>query len=317
MSKIHICMATDDTYAPYAGVMISSVLKHLSSSYQLVVHVLDGGISEINKSYMEKLKQSRNFEICYYPMNDMEFSHCPLTYLSIATYYRLKIGEILSDIKRVIYLDCDMVAKGDISEIWNFDLNDKILGAVEDPLSAKNMQRLGIEPTYIYFNAGLLLIDLEKWRKEKTQEKLCAALKEHQNKLRHQDQDLLNLVLCQDDCALPLRFNSQYFPYGYGNAKKQEYLSSLTNPLVIHYIMADKPWKCGSVVFRRRDYIAAFKNTPWYLEHKVKFALKQLWRGPAVLWQFLKYWYKHPICWFKRKFWRKVKLVISPLSFLR
>ncbi len=317
MKQIDICMATDDNYAPYAGVVISSILEHLSEDYNLVVHVLDGGVSAINKAYLEELKQNRHFEIHYYSMDNNEFNHCPLTYLSIATYYRLKIGEILSDVRRVIYLDCDMVAKGDLSEIWNFDLQGNILGAVEDPLSAKNMQRLKIEKQYFYFNAGLLLIDLEKWRSEKIQNRLFDTLKMRKDELKHQDQDLLNLVLYKQTCSMPLRFNSQYFPYGYGNAKKQEYLSSLTNPLVIHYIMADKPWKCGSVVFRRRDYIAAFKNTPWYLEHKVKFALKQLWRGPAVLWQFLKYWYKHPICWFKPKFWRKVKQIIFPLAFLR
>ena len=115
----------------------------------------------------------------------------------------------------------------------------------------------------------------------------------------------------------PVESSEDYDPYGYGNAKKQEYLSSLTNPLVIHYIMADKPWKCGSVVFRRRDYIAAFKNTPWFLKHKSKCFLQCFMRGPALLVEFLKYWYKHPICWFKPKFWRKVKQIIFPLAFLR
>lgn len=317
MKQIDICMATDDNYAPYAGVVISSILEHLSEDYNLVVHVLDGGVSAINKAYLEELKQNRHFEIHYYSMDNNEFNHCPLTYLSIATYYRLKIGEILSDVRRVIYLDCDMVAKGDLSEIWNFDLQGNILGAVEDPLSAKNMQRLKIEKQYFYFNAGLLLIDLEKWRSEKIQNRLFDTLKMRKDELKHQDQDLLNLVLYKQTCSMPLKFNSQYFPLGYNESRHKEYLESLSNPLVIHYIMADKPWKCGSVVFRRRDYIAAFKNTPWFLKHKSKCFLQCFMRGPALLVEFLKYWYKHPICWFKPKFWRKVKQIIFPLAFLR
>ena len=57
MKQIDICMATDDNYAPYAGVVISSMLEHLSEDYNLVVHVLDGGVSAINKAYLEEYKQ--------------------------------------------------------------------------------------------------------------------------------------------------------------------------------------------------------------------------------------------------------------------
>ena len=68
MKQIDICMATDDNYAPYAGVVISSILEHLSEDYNLVVHVLDGGVSAINKSYMEKLKElEEDIERCIQP----------------------------------------------------------------------------------------------------------------------------------------------------------------------------------------------------------------------------------------------------------
>lgn len=184
-----------------------------------------------------------------------------------------EIGSILKNLARVIYLDCDMVACGDLSELWHYDLQGKTIGAVEDPLALKNMRRLGIGEAHFYFNAGLLLIDLDKWRRENTQERLFEYLSAHPEQLKHQDQDLLNVVLFQQALSLPLRFNSQYFPRAYSPQRRQEYAVSLQAPLLIHYIMSDKPWRCDSTVFRRRFYIDAFKLTPWYSLHRGKYFL--------------------------------------------
>lgn len=314
MENIHICLAADNNYAPHAGVLVASILKHLPSDKKLNVHVLDGGISEQNKLYFGQLRRIGDFDVRYYPMNNDEFKNCPLTYLTVATYYRLKIGSILKNLARVIYLDCDMVACGDLSELWHYDLQGKTIGAVEDPLALKNMRRLGIGEAHFYFNAGLLLIDLDKWRRENTQERLFDYLSAHPEQLKHQDQDLLNVVLFQQALSLPLRFNSQYFPRAYSPQRRQEYAVSLQAPLLIHYIMSDKPWRCDSTVFRRRFYIDAFKLTPWYSLHRGKYFFNMLGRVPAVLFKGLKYWYKHPVCFVKPKFWRKVKGILRPLS---
>lgn len=87
MENIHICLAADNNYAPHAGVLVASILKHLPSDKKLNVHVLDGGISEQNKLYFGQLRRIGDFDVRYYPMNNDEFKNCPLTYLTVATYY--------------------------------------------------------------------------------------------------------------------------------------------------------------------------------------------------------------------------------------
>lgn len=314
MAKFHICTASDNNYARYAGVMMASMLDAADEDDEFVFHILDGGIAESEKKNIEKLKKIRDFEIKYHVVNNDDFKNCPLTYLTIATYYRLKIASVLKDVDRVIYLDCDIVIRDSLKELWNTDLSEYWVAGVEDPIAAINMERLGIPAQYSYFNAGMIVINLKKWREDNVEAMLFDYLNKYPERLKHQDQDLLNAVLYEKSLPLDLRWNSQYFIGGYPKYRREDYVRSLLNPAIIHYIMADKPWKVSSCAYRRELYLQAFKKTPWYYEHKGEYMLSLLARYPALIKKGLVYWLKHPICFTKAKYWKKVKLLLNPLG---
>lgn len=316
MTVIHICTSSDNNYAPYAGTMFASILLNSKKDESFVFHLLDGGIGPEEKMRIEKLKTIHDFEIVYYPMNNEEFANCPLTYLTIATYYRLKIASFLKNVSKVIYLDCDMIIKQPLSDLWDTDISNYWVAGVQDPISDENMKRMGIPEGNYYFNAGMLLLNLDKWRKDEIEKKLFEYLDQHPDKLRFQDQDLLNKVLYSKSLELPLKWNSQYCVGGFKTFEKAEYLESLKNPAIIHYIMSDKPWKSDSLVYRRCYFIEVLKRTPWYYDQKLKYFLNVLCRYPAIFKRFLVYWYKHPFCFVKVKSWRKLFWIINPLSAL-
>jgi lipopolysaccharide biosynthesis glycosyltransferase len=271
MTKIHICTASDKNYGKYAGVMIASVLFSAKKDDELIFHILDGGISDVDKTYIEELKKIKAFEIIYYKIDDKEYEICPVSYLPIATFYRVKIASILKDVDKVLYLDCDLIVNKSLKELYNSDIENYWIAGIEDPIAQKNKERLGYDEKYLYFNAGVLLINLKKWREDKIEAKLFEYMKNSREKIKWVDQDLLNDVLYEKALEVDKRWNSQNFPYGHTYKDEKEYKKALKKPYIIHYILAEKPWQIGSMVPRRKYYFKNFKKTPWYSRHKRDF----------------------------------------------
>ena len=107
-NKINICLSCDNNYAKHAGVVIASILKNAAEADILAFYILDGGISDKNKTELESLKSLRKCEIVFISIdNDLFIDYLNVkthAYLSIAAYYRLKLGSLLPYIDKIIYL---------------------------------------------------------------------------------------------------------------------------------------------------------------------------------------------------------------------
>lgn len=276
MTEIHICTASDENYGKYAGVMMASVLKHSKKYEKIYFHILDGGISDFDKKYIEKLKKIKDFSITYYKINDDEYDICPVSYLPIATFYRVKIASILKNLDKVLYLDCDLIVCRSLAQLYGTDITDYWIAGVEDPLAIKNKIRLKYEEKDLYFNAGVLLINLKKWREDNIESRLYEYMRNSCEKIKWGDQDLLNDVLHSKALAVDLRWNSQYYPFGHTYKSEKEYQYALKHPFIVHYILADKPWMQNSKVKRKKYYFKMFKQTPWFYNYKKDYYLKLL-----------------------------------------
>ena len=263
MNTIHICTSSDKNYGMFAGVMIASILLNSAESTYHEFHILDGGILQKDKDKIEELKKIKSFNINYYEMHDSEFEDCPLTYLSLATYYRFKIANYLKNVEKVIYFDCDLIVLKDLLEFWNINISCHWIGGCEDPIGNKNIVRLEMPENSFYFNAGVLLINLRKWREDSIENKLFQYVKTMYYKAKFQDQDILNDVLHTKSVKLPLKWNSIHYTYGHTYRDVQEYENALKSPAIIHYAMKDKPWKIESKIFRKKEYFKVLKQTPW------------------------------------------------------
>ena len=113
MNKINICVSCDDNYSKYAGVVIASALANASEDDYLSVYVLDGGITQEHKEEILSLKSIKECDINFVEIDQSLFDEYAKikthSYITIATYYRLKLPTLLPNVDKIIYFDCDMI----------------------------------------------------------------------------------------------------------------------------------------------------------------------------------------------------------------
>lgn len=258
-NPIHVVCATDENYAPFASIMMKSVLEHTSSFVNF--YVLDGGIKKRTKSLIAKdLKKYPNKCIQYIDMAKYDLDRFPnVKHYSLNTFSRYFIPEFLPNIQRVLYLDVDIIVTKDISELYNQDIDSFPIGAILEDFYEGNYTTLKqkIWPSYTggdqYFNAGVLLLDIPTLTKMKFTEKAVNLTIQLFDKLSCPDQDVLNILFENNFKKLDYRFNFMPDHIHYLREKHPD-LPSI-NPVVIHYT-ATKPWKDISLAQTEFDKIA-------------------------------------------------------------
>lgn len=211
------------------------------------------------------------------------------------------MGDLLpGDVTRLIYLDCDILVRQPLGELWMFDLKDAVLAGAEDwgVWRWRKQKHFFFPFDRPYINAGVLLVDLEKWRVQKCGERCLAYMRKPDYPVLYEDQDVLNFVLRESIIKLPVKWNTMlcfsaeelrqwWFP--------ASWLEALRNPSLVHFTSPEKPWLADSCLPYAYEFQAhmralglALKRTP------VKKKLEML-----VL-----YWWKHPVFFLKPKFWK-------------
>ena len=167
MQSIHIVYSSDNNYAQHLGASLYSLLTH-NADTEITIHIIDNGISAESKEKLTEITRafphSRIDWIDFSRWSERLHLHMQWQ-ISLSSYGRLFIGRMLSDdIVKCLYLDCDMILCNKLDSLWDFDMNGHTIAAVQDTVNADTKENVGLHAQERYFNAGLLLIDLEKWR---------------------------------------------------------------------------------------------------------------------------------------------------------
>lgn len=309
---MNIVLATDDLFAQHCAVAMQSVIDH---NEDVEFYILTEGLTEENVCRLRSVTGSCPLYVCKvdsdalkgFPMPDVKTEK-----ISIATYYRLFITQLLpASVSKVLYLDCDLVVRGSLCELWETDMTGKALAAVhypDCPTMTKNCKRLGIAPkrpndqttkrlTSGYFNAGVLLMNLDYWRTHDLPQRYFDFIAEGRYPLRQRDQDVLNAVTCAECASLPWKYNVM------GNeletikeiviGKQLEYVESLekVEPVIVHFSFRLKPWEFGCRNPYKKDYRSTLKRTPWR-GASLQFSLTdfyEFWVKPEVISPILKF----------------------------
>lgn len=231
--RIPIFLSSDNNYAPFVATTIASICDNTESFCDF--YILDGGINAENRAKIQGLtEQYRNFSIEYINIDDEKYfkGFIANSYVTLPAYYRFIIPQLKQNLKKILYLDVDIIAKNDILELFNIDLGDKVIGAVKDLGDSYYITNLKnnveINPSHTYFNSGVLLIDCEKWRRQNITEKLFDIEKKYRGKLLCNDQDVLNKVFENNYKMLPEKFNA---------------LTITGETVIRHYYTTPKPWE--------------------------------------------------------------------------
>lgn len=244
--EIPIFFSTDDNYIPFLDVAISSLIENASREYEYRIIVLNTGLNEDNISKVKKNERD-GFKIDFVDISEeVERIRSRLKnvyHFSVVTYYRLFIASLFPQYDKAVYLDCDLVVLGDISELYNFELGENILGAAPEQFVQNTKEfrlyaesALGVDPDG-YVNAGVLLMNLREFRKNKIEERFTALITEYDFDLLDPDQAYLNYLCRGKIHVLPNGWNKEPMSLDCEGKKN-----------IVHYALYKKPWQYDDVI---------------------------------------------------------------------
>lgn len=261
--EMNIALAPDDNYAKHAACVMRSASANAAQGGSVNFWILDGGLSEASKALLSGAAERVNF----IKIDAEMFAGFPSHgYITVSTWYRFAIASLMpADVSRVLYLDCDVAVASGLEELFETNLDGFAVAAVKDCIWKKFDRRAGLAPSHHYFNAGVLLVNLDYWRKNGVQKRLMDFLGGSAERMKMMDQTVLNIVLKDEYKELPLCWNVQYVPpfleeCCYGRA---EIRAAMKAPKIIHYVNVFKPWSETLGRFNPlAGYFTAFMEKP-------------------------------------------------------
>lgn len=268
---IPIFFSVDDNYVPYLAVALKSMISNASKEYTYKVIVLHQGVSESN---INRVKQLQNdiFTIDFVPMKD-SFScitdrmsnRLRADYFTLTIYFRLFIPTMFPEYDKGIYLDSDIVVPGDISKLYEIDIEDKLIGASVDysiqnvPEFAEYTEKgIGVVVSE-YINSGVLLMNLKKLREVSIDTRFLELLNTYHFDSIAPDQDYLNAM-----CYGKIKYLS-----GSWDAMPEENTNPLEEPKLIHYNLFAKPWCYDNIQYE--DYFWMYAKDSGYIDEIKEF----------------------------------------------
>jgi lipopolysaccharide biosynthesis glycosyltransferase len=262
---VDIAFVFDDRFSDLFRVAAHSIAENTRAD--LAIHVVDCGIAEENRAKILRLpdhcKRIKTVEFGI-PRRIPVLENLPMAgHFSSAIFYRLAIPKVFPGLKRVIYLDCDVVGDGDIVKLWEEDLHGRPFGAVEEDgnffqrkTRLLRRKKLGMAADDAYYSSGTLLIDCRRFEESRIFERVIDYLEHTRVSLPCPEQDAMNLCLRSDE-HWPLSPKYGFTPCA---PLAEACLKKIRRPVVIHY-SCFKPWAANRTtvevihclgLFRRR-----------------------------------------------------------------
>lgn len=279
---LHIAYASDDNYVQHLGVSITSLFDTNKDFEKITVHILNNNLSLINIEKLRFITEKYNREVLFYELENLldnlkKFS-IPST-ISITSYSRLFLSELIdSSINKIVYADCDSVFNGSLKILWKTDISIFSIAAVEDHVGVANKINIGINEFSKYVNAGFLLMNLVKIRKEGGADKMMAVIKKYKGKVQHHDQGVINAAFNKDILYLHPSYNTMTSFYDFKDVQDIEKYYGATSyysqdkideakksPIFIHFTpgFSKRPWIKGCRHPLQKIYWSYLSKTPW------------------------------------------------------
>lgn len=258
---IPIVFACNDKYAPYMSVAIASMISNANPKRDYTIYIFYNSMDIVTRRTILG-QETKNIHIEFVWIgNHIDEIICNAHvsgHISIETYFRILIPQLLSQYSKCIYLDSDIVVNADISNLFDKELGDLYIGAAHELWGSQgDMEyalRLHSHPVSFYFNAGVLLININAFKKYNLFGKFIAEL-EKGVKYPTWDQDILNIITREHSLSLDLSWNMPWLPFVKGSFAHLDvkvfcdYAKSFSHPYIIHYNSELKPWNCNDNYF--------------------------------------------------------------------
>lgn len=243
---MQIAFSGTSDYLHHTGITMTSIL--MNNPERLVVfHLMINGISAEDKSKMEELANKWHCKIYLYYINDDFFKSMLHRDGIAAFFYRFLISPVLKGkTDRVLYMDGDVMCRGNLSEFFDMQLGNVTAACVRDKNDEVAAQKAKLIGTHQYFNSGVMLINVDSWCQRGLTEKACQmAIKRHNSgkPLRTHDQDILNVLMDGYVRMVSPVYNTNYNVSMKAVYEKQWPLPELKDARLVHFTGVVKPWR--------------------------------------------------------------------------
>ena len=266
--KIPLLYASDQRYIAHLATSLHSLLIYNSEIISNIA-LFTSNLPEKEYIKLQSIAKIFDKDIDFYEMNSLDFEGLKTNcHFQSSNYYRVLAADyIKSDI--CLYVDSDTVITSSLEELLEVDLNDKFIAAVQD-LGYPFTSKLGMSSSAKYFNSGVMLINLRKWREFGLREAVFEFVKNNEDLILYVDQCGLNRIINGDWAELPNTYNFQ--------TSMLEGLpdSECLAPKIIHYTGNSKPWHLNNRHKFKKTYWDARNKTIYRSFYADDFGLRSL-----------------------------------------
>lgn len=248
-----------NSYARHLGATLVSILKNSKEKWK--VHIIYVNLSEKSKENIKRIADNFKAELNFINLDPKELEKFTIDkegYLDLIVFARLYIPELLKDEKKAIYLDCDIIVQKPLEELYEKDLEGYSILAIPDGKKDQKLskKRLELKDEKIYFNAGVMLMDLEKLRKNRMFEKTIKYCLNLDRELELNEQDALNIIFKNN-----FKVEDKIWNYTHGHSEENSI--PLEEIGIIHFTGETKPWDCRNYSPYKKTYWRYLNETPW------------------------------------------------------
>ena len=277
---MNIVYASNDAYVPFLGISLFSLLENNKQLNKISIFILSDKISEGNKEILNRMAFQYRRKIEYIDLKEMR-DFIPFHFDTFGFHpivlSRLFLDVLLNeDIHQVLYLDCDTIVDGSLAFLEKKSLGEDYVAMVPELyMPSANKKLIGLTESEPYYNAGVILFNLDMIRKDRMRERFLQYYQERNGELLYNDQDIINYCCKGRIYRLGQEYNLSpnlvYFPRyfikklqpAYYRSSAEEYKSVLKNPIIIHFMGDERPWIRGNHNAYRKKFERYMKLSPW------------------------------------------------------
>ena len=257
METINIALSFDNKYAQHAAVTITSVLENNTSKRKYHFFLFSPDLSNEHRSRLTQLINSyrQNYTILeikslhYVSFNDAIIKKYHYMDSNVtALFFKILFQDNLpDDVNKILYLDSDMVALSDLGELFDIQLQNYVLGAVCEDITKNHLKEIGFKAKDDYFNSGLMLLDIKKWKELSIGDILINEAKSQDHLYSLHDQDVLNVHFKNNFLHLDQKYNQMVYlfnspPLISKVKSKYKNIDGICKKGIMHYT-GIKPWR--------------------------------------------------------------------------
>lgn len=277
---MNIVYSSDNNYAQHLCVSMVSLFENNTDIDDINVFIISNDIPDESKVKLNNTAEEYNKKLTWIDFApyrekltlDLEWN------ISISSYARLFLAEMLPEwCHRVIYIDCDTVVCGSLKDLVNMNMQGASVAGVNDLVLDTFKEKVGLKPTQQYINAGILLIDLEKWRKDNITSVFVNFINERHGRVTHHDQGTINATLFDSCLLLDPKYNvlTPYYTQKYNRMLRfyhidnyyceEKLKSACENPVIIHFTpeYVGRVWENKCSHPKKDIYNYYLEMTPW------------------------------------------------------